>query len=276
MIPRLCAITSLELRILMRNRWFAIAALLMLAFSLLIAFAGSAPVGTIAADRLTVTAASLATLMVYLVPLIALLISYDSIAGEAARGTLALLLSYPASRMELLLGKSIAQLVVIAIAILAGIGSATLLVYFTDTPDEEALAHILRLGWSACVLGAAFLAIGNFISAATSEPRTAAALAIAIWVIAVVMVDVALLAALVGDDGGVFTRKIFPWLLLASPTDAFRLFNLSQIDARAITGGIASASGTTSIPAALALISLFAWPVLASAAAMFLFRRYQP
>ena len=277
MMRRLLAIVSIELRILMRNRWFAVASAVMLVFSLLIAVAGSSPVGTIAADRLTLTAASLATLMVYLVPLIALLISYDSIAGEASRGTLALLLSYPASRIELLLGKSIAQFVVIAIAILIGVGSAALLGYVSSNQTTtEALVHVFRLIWSSCLLGAAFLAIGNLVSTATNESRTAGALAIAIWIIAVVMIDVALLALLVGDDGGAFTQNVFPWLLIASPTDAFRLFNLSQIDAGAISGGIASASGTTGIPLTYPLISLLVWPLLASAAAIYFFRRYQP
>jgi len=120
MIRRVAAILSMEFRVVARNRWLAVAIVMMIAFSLLIAVAGSAPVGTIAAERLTVTAASLGTLMVYLVPLMALLISYDSISGEASRGTLALLLVYPATRAELLAGKSIAQFLVIAIAIVAG------------------------------------------------------------------------------------------------------------------------------------------------------------
>ncbi len=276
MIRRVAAILSMEFRVVARNRWLAVAIVMMIAFSLLIAVAGSAPVGTIAAERLTVTAASLGTLMVYLVPLMALLISYDSISGEASRGTLALLLVYPATRAELLAGKSIAQFLVIAIAIVAGIGAATLLIAVSEPPSSEAISHIVRLTWSACLLGAAFLGIGNLISAATREPGVAAAIAIAVWVLAVVMFDVALLAALVSDDGGTFTQNVFPWLLIASPTEAFRLFNLSQIDAGAFTGGLAGASGTAASPAVLPLASLLLWPMLATVGAALLFRRYQP
>jgi hypothetical protein len=67
--------------------------------------AGSAPTGTLGADRLSVTVASLTSLAVYLVPLIALLMSFDAIAGEVERGTLPLMLTYPVGRAELLLGK---------------------------------------------------------------------------------------------------------------------------------------------------------------------------
>ena len=38
---------------------------------------------------------SLSSLTIFLVPLIALLLSHDAIVGEAERGTLLLLLSYP-------------------------------------------------------------------------------------------------------------------------------------------------------------------------------------
>ena len=41
------------------------------------------------------TVVSLASLTVFLVPLIALLLAYDAIVGEAERGTLLLLLAYP-------------------------------------------------------------------------------------------------------------------------------------------------------------------------------------
>ena len=65
------------------------------------------------------------------------------------------------------------------------------------------LGHLVRLTWTAILLGAAFLAAGNFVSASVRQPGTAASLAIGIWVIAVVMLDVALLGAVVADDGGV-------------------------------------------------------------------------
>ena len=54
---------------------------------------------------LTISVASMTTLSVYLAPLLALMISFDAIAGDADRGSLGLLLTYPAGRGEVLLGK---------------------------------------------------------------------------------------------------------------------------------------------------------------------------
>ena len=64
----------------------AIAMVLMALFSLVLAAAGSAPTGGLGVDRLSVIVASLTSLAVYLVPLVALLMSFDAIAGEVERG----------------------------------------------------------------------------------------------------------------------------------------------------------------------------------------------
>ena len=84
------AIAGTELRIGFRNRWILLSSLILLVFALLLVLLGSAPSGETTVSPLTVVAASLSTLSVYLVPLIALLLSFDAIAGEIDRGTLQL------------------------------------------------------------------------------------------------------------------------------------------------------------------------------------------
>ena len=105
-MSRILATAGTEFRIALRNRWVAIAMVLMALFSLVLAAAGSAPTGGLGVDRLSVIVASLTSLAVYLVPLLALLMSFDAIAGELERGTLPLLLTYPVSRAEVLAGRS--------------------------------------------------------------------------------------------------------------------------------------------------------------------------
>ena len=121
---RILSTAGVEFRIALRNRWVAIAVALMVVFALVLAAAGAAPTGDIGADRLSVIVASLTSLAVYLVPLIALLMSFDAIAGEVERGTLSLLLTYPVSRAEILAGKLLAHLAILTLAVLAGYGGA--------------------------------------------------------------------------------------------------------------------------------------------------------
>ena len=104
----------------MRNRWVLAIAILLAAFALTLAFLGSAPAGETKANALAITVVSLATLNIYLIPLIALLLSYDAIVGEIERGTMALLLSYPLSRWQVVAGKFLGQTAILAVAIAIG------------------------------------------------------------------------------------------------------------------------------------------------------------
>ncbi len=82
-MSRVLAAAGAEFRIALRNRWVTIAVAMMALFAAVLSAAGSAPTGQLGADKLSVTVASLTSLAVYLVPLIALLMSFDAIAGES-------------------------------------------------------------------------------------------------------------------------------------------------------------------------------------------------
>jgi Cu-processing system permease protein len=270
----LLGVTAAEFRIAMRNRWVAVLVVLMLLFSLVLSAAGSAPSGELGADRLSVTVASLTGLAVYLIPLMALLLSFDAVAGEQERGTLALMLTYPLSRPGLLLGKFLAHLAVLGLALLAGYGAAAGAAFATDNGAAVGLPALIRLFWSSLLLGAAFLGIGYTASALAKRSGAAAGMAIGIWLLAIVLFDLALLAAVVADDGGAFTTRAFPWFLLGNPADAFRLFNLTASNATAAAAGVIGAAST--IPSLHALASVLIWPPLAFFLAFAAFRKVTP
>src|SRR3546814_1249870 len=71
-----------EIRAGLRNRWVVATTLLLAALSLSLALLGSAPTGVVKADPLAVVVVSLASLTIFLVPLIALLLSFDAVVGE--------------------------------------------------------------------------------------------------------------------------------------------------------------------------------------------------
>lgn len=85
-MKRVLATALCEFRIAFRNRWVAIATAMMALFALVLAAAGAAPTGDVGVDRLSVIVASLTSLSVYLVPLLALLMSFDAVAGEVEEG----------------------------------------------------------------------------------------------------------------------------------------------------------------------------------------------
>ncbi|MCW1917361.1 ABC transporter permease [Rhodobacter sp. KR11] len=268
------ALALAEFRIGIRNRWLAIAVGLMMLFALVLSAAGSGPTGSLGVDRLSVTVASLTSLSVYLVPLMALLMSFDAVAGEVERGTLPLILTYPVSRAQLLAGKALAHLGILTLALVAGFGAAGGLAFALDGQAAQGLPALIRLTLSSVALGATFLGLGYAISARARRPSGAAGLAIGLWLVAVVLYDLGLLAAVVADNGGAFTLQVFPLTLLANPADAFRLYNLSASQATAAAAGVSAAAGA--VPVLWSALSVALWPALAFALALISFRKVLP
>ncbi|MDR9484232.1 MULTISPECIES: ABC transporter permease [Sediminimonas] len=273
-MKRILATAATEFRIALRNRWVTIAVAMMALFAMVLSAAGSAPTGALGADRLSVTVASLTSLAVYLVPLVALLMSFDGVAGEVERGTLPLLLTYPVTRGEVLIGKLLAHLCVLTLAVGVGYAIAAVAAVAVDARAVQGVPALWRLLWSSVLLGAAFLCLGYALSSLSRRPAGAAGLAIGLWLIMIVLYDLGLLAALVADGGGWFTTQVFPWLLLANPADAFRLFNLAASEATAAAAGIGGAANA--VPAWQALASVVIWPALALALAIAAFRKVTP
>jgi len=273
MIASILATATTEIHIARRNRWVLIAVLLMVVFSLVLSAAGSAPTGELGADRLSVVVASLTSLSVYLVPLVALLMSFDAVAGEVERGTLPLLLTYPVARWEILVGKLLAHTAILVVAISAGYLAAAAIAIATDPGAMSGLGALWRLTWTSVVLGATFLGIGYALSALSRRVSGAAGLAIGVWLGLVVLYDLGLLAAVVADNGGFFTTQIFPSALLANPADAFRLFNLTAADASGAASGIGGAA--TAISLWQSLTSILLWPLVSLGLAAWAFRKVE-
>ncbi|MCC0034597.1 MAG: ABC transporter permease [Hoeflea sp.] len=270
-------IAATEIRIGLRNRWIILSSLILLAFALILVLLGSAPGGEVKTDAVTVVVASLSTLSVYLVPLIALLLSFDAIAGEIDRGTLQLVLASPVSRGSVLVGKFLGHVAVLAIAVSFGYGIAGLVAFFANGGGEAvALIGVGRLIASSTILGATFIAIGYIASASVRQTGTAAALAIAIWLFAVVLYDLALLGGLLASQDGFFARTVFPWLLVFNPADAFRLYNMSAIDALAVGSNLGGAGSALPLSGLASMLSPVAWTAIGLGLSTFILKRVRP
>ncbi|MBO9127028.1 MULTISPECIES: ABC transporter permease [unclassified Rhizobium] len=251
-------IASKEIREGLRNRWVLATTLLLGALALTLSLLGSAPTGNVGSGRLDVVIVSLSSLTIFLVPLIALLLSHDAIVGEMERGTMLLLLSYPVGRNQVLLGKFAGHIAILAFATLIGYGAtAVMLVATGNTIDAESWYAFMVLLGSSILLGGVFIAVGYLISGLVSERSTAGGVAIGVWLLFVVIYDMALLGALVAAGGHALPAGVLDALLLINPTDAYRMLNLGSGGARALSGmgGVAENSGlgATILVAALAV-----------------------
>lgn len=254
-------IAAKEIREGLRNRWVLATTLLLASLALTLSFLGSAPTGNVGAGRLDVVIVSLSSLSIFLVPLIALLISHDAIVGEIERGTLLLLLSYPVGRRQVMVGKFLGHLAILAFATLFGYGAAGLALLASGAViDPESWRALGAMIGSTVLLGAVFIAIGYLVSALAAERSTAGGIAIGVWLFFVLIYDMALLGGLVAAQGQALPAGLLDALLLANPTDAYRLLNLSSGAAGSLSGmgGIAQHT-TLGVPALVG--ALLVWMV---------------
>lgn len=124
-------------------------------------------------------------------------------------------------------------------------------------------------------LGAAFLAIGDAVSALARERGVAAGVAIGIWLLFTLVYDMVLLGALVVDQGAVITPPVLNALLLLNPADVYRLLNLAGSEGAAMAAGMAGLAADTTIAAPVLAAALVGWIVIPLALASALFSRRQ-
>lgn len=214
----------------LRNRWIIAITVMFALLSGGISWFGAAASGAIGFTTIGHTIASLSSLAVFLVPLIALLLAYDAIVGEDEDGTLLLLLTYPLTKTQLLLGKLTGHGLILGISALLGFGSSALTIaLFASEVDLAMLTFAFgQFIISATLLGMIFIAIAYLISTLVSEKSKAAGMALIFWFVFVLIFDLVLLAFLVATEGQLNPEGL-PYLLLLNPTNIFQLINLTNL-----------------------------------------------
>jgi Cu-processing system permease protein len=257
----------------LRNRWVAAAIILLGTTALALLMVGSAPTGTIRAGALDVSVVSLTSLSVYLLPLIALLLSFDALVGEFERGTMLLLLTYPVARWQVVMGKFFGHMMILFTAVAVGYGGAAVItVLFTDNGIEGWQAYVTMMG-SSLMLGAVFIGLGYLVSVLVRERSTAAGAAVVLWLIFVVLYDLALLGLLLADHEQRVGQTLFSGLMLVSPADTYRLLNLTVFDAVGQAAGIAGVAARAGFGVPMLLGLMVMWIVLPLSATMAVFHR---
>jgi len=272
----LLIIAAKEIRDGLRNRWVVATTLLMAALALTLSFLGAAPTGTVGVGPVEVTIVSLSSLTIFLLPLIALLLSFDAVVGEIDRGTMTLLLSYPVARWQVLIGKFLGHAAIIAFATVLGYGSAgAALAWGGAEIGAESWGAFAAMIGSSVLLGAAFTALGYLASTVVRDRGTAAGIAVAIWLCFVLLYDMGLLGLLVADGGRTVNAELLNALLLANPADAYRLFNLTGFKNVSLLAGTAGLASQVQFSPAMLLAALAGWVVAPLALAVLLFSRKQ-
>ena len=266
---QILTLAAKEFRDRLRNRWVLAVALLFTVFSLVIAYFGGAQQGQLGLRSIEFTIASLVSLVIYLIPLIALLLGFDAVVGERERGSLDLLLALPITRLELLLGKYLGLAAALTLSTLAGFGLVALLLF--KQFNWAGLYHYLGFMVSSVLLGLAFLSLALLMSVIARERTRASGLAIALWFFFVLVFDLLLLGGLVAT-GGAYGGDAFAYLLLLNPADVFRILNVFSLeDVRTLYGLASIVPPALAKPWLMGLVML-AWIVVPLALARWRFK----
>jgi len=249
-LGQLFVVAETEYRLAVRSRWIVALTAIFTVFALGMAtFSGSetSPSGF---ERVV---ASLAALVVYLVPLVALAFSYDAIVGREESGWLQTLFSLPISRSWVVLGTAVGRATVLGSATVIGFGVAgiLLLLEYGFGGFESYVGFLL----ATVGLGLAFLAIGVCLSTLAREKTHALGLALLGWAWFVLIHDLLAL--------GVIGALSLPDLavsatVLANPTGVFRALVLGALGAGG-DAGFAAVIAETGLSTGILSSALVAW-----------------
>ena len=219
-----------EFRDCLRSRWLVFGSALFAILGLAVFFGTAAIGGTLQYQPLPSVMNSLLSLTVFLLPLLALLLSYDAFVGEAESGTLLLMLTYPLSRLQWLAGKALGQGAALLLVLVLGFAVLPLIQAFLPVPYGmgELLSSLCVLVLSGWALGLLFMLAAYWVSLSVRHKAQALALLLVVWFVAVLLYDLGLLVVTVaGAD--VLGRGTLTALMLANPASVFRLLNQSVI-----------------------------------------------
>ena len=182
-------IAKRELTVSIRNKWTAVFAVVFAVLVTAISYFGTIATGEASFQGFGRTSASLLSLVLYLVPLVARLMgtqSFLSVEGDSE-----MLFSQPVSRSDVVMGKLAGLFAAIATSSLAGFGVGGLIIALrTDTDDLASYAFFVCL---SMLLSIVFLSMSALISVANRRQTRAFGAALAVWFFFVIFFDLLVL-----------------------------------------------------------------------------------
>jgi Cu-processing system permease protein len=211
----------------LHNRWFVLYTLAFAALSLALsalALAGAGMAGFAGFGR---TAASLINLVLLIVPLMALTIGAQSLAGEREHNTLAYLLAQPISRADIFVGKYLGLTLSLLAALVLGFGVSGVIMALNGTGAAEPAVYVKLVGL-AFLLSLTMLSVGFLISVLSRRAGTAVGVGLFLWLVFVFFGDLGLMGAAVTMR--VPIADLFA-LSLLNPLQVFKMAAILDIQA---------------------------------------------
>jgi Cu-processing system permease protein len=228
-----------ELTVAIRNKWTLIFALVFGSLVLAISYFGTMVAGEIGFQGFNRTTASLLSLVLYLIPLVALMMGTQSfLSGGGDRGDDEMLFAQPVTRGEILLGKLLGLFAAMVTATFVGFGLGGLVIA-TQTDGRDFLGYPVFVGLSL-VLSLVFLSLSMLVAIASGRRTKAYGIALLVWFFFVIFYDLLVLGGSL-----LFKEKTANYFIFASlfgnPVDMVRVAGLLSLKGEEIFGAAGAA-----------------------------------
>ncbi|MBI4535399.1 MAG: ABC transporter permease subunit [Ignavibacteriae bacterium] len=250
-----------ELVINIRNKWTVIFAVVFGILVVSISYFGIMVEGFSGMQSFTRTSASLLNLVLYIVPLVALIMGTLAFTGD--KGSTELLFSQPVSRHEVLLGKLFGVFFSIVLSTLLGFALAGAIIVAGNGP--EGLTSYVFFVALSLALALVFLTLSLLVSTASRRKSKAFGVTLFLWFFFVLLYDLLALGGTLLMKGQSANAFLFV-SIFGNPVDMVRVATLIILDNITIFGAAGAAmlrflgGQTTSI--VLLITGLLAWVVV--------------
>ena len=255
-----------EFRIHARNRWIIAFGWVFALLTLAISYFGMVTAAEVGFQGFTRTTASLVNLVLYLVPIVALIMGVLSLSPD---GGSELLLAQPVTRLQVLVGKLAGVYAAVAVALLFGFGASGTVIALQA--GGEGMGPYLFFIGHTLLLALVFAVLGSLLSIAASNRARAIGAAVATWFFFVIFYDLLIIGA-----GFLLPERIANLIvflsLFGNPVDMARVASLISLGGATIFGAAGAAlvkflggNATSMLVLVLGMLAWTAFSLLAAA-----------
>ncbi len=218
-------IAQKEMRDALHNRWFMLYTIAFVVLALGLSYLALAGAGIAGFAGFGRTAASLINLVLLIVPLMALTVGSQSLAGEQERKTLVYLLSQPVTRLEVYLGKYLGLSLSLLASLGLGFGISGLVMALAGGVNNPSAYATLAL--LAFLLSLVMLGVGFLVSSLTRRAGVAVGIGLFLWLVFVFLGDLGMMGAAMSLRMPI--QNLF-WASLVNPLQVFKMAAILNIN----------------------------------------------
>jgi len=247
----------------LRNNWIVILTIIFIILTLVISFvSGGGSMGDV-----DITVLGMLTIATMLIPIIAIILGYNTISGEAETRSFSVVQSCPISRLEVYFGKFIGLGSVLTTSIILGFGISGLVIAATGANTDTA-SYLLFI-FLTILLGLVYLSLSLCFSAILKRRTTSLYAGIALFFWAMIIGSV--IMGIYFAQGGSFSDMIstggmpdWMWsaMMILSPSDMYQTATMLAFDMRSSDMGGMSIGVPAFITLAKLMVIFIVWIVV--------------